>query len=66
ESIEEPSPIVEQQQPVLNPTSSENSILRKRLKKFSLRLVDFKDFYDSTLSTPVHDKYLKRHPIKRL
>ncbi|CAL1263050.1 unnamed protein product [Larinioides sclopetarius] len=47
-----------EQQPA--PIQSERALMRKHLKKFSLRLVDFKTFYDSTLSTQdmySHDKF---------
>ncbi|GBM62399.1 hypothetical protein AVEN_127327-1 [Araneus ventricosus] len=66
ETIEECPPVVEYQQPSTHQTPIDKSILKQRLKKSPFRWVDFKAFYDINLSTPVHDKYLKRHEVKRL
>ncbi|GBN81434.1 hypothetical protein AVEN_152541-1 [Araneus ventricosus] len=66
ETIEECPPVVEDQQPSAHQTPIDKSILKQRLKKSPFRWVDFKAFYDINLSTPVHDKYLKRHEVKRL
>ncbi|GBN76353.1 hypothetical protein AVEN_172626-1 [Araneus ventricosus] len=66
ETIEECPPVVEDQQPSTHQTPIDKSILKQRLKKSPFRWVDFKAFYDINLSTPVHDKYLKRYEVKRL
>ncbi|GBM45666.1 hypothetical protein AVEN_237908-1 [Araneus ventricosus] len=66
ETIEECPPVVEDQQSSTHETPIDKSILKQRLKKSPFRWVDFKAFYDIHLSTPVHDKYLKRHEVKRL
>ncbi|GBM35028.1 hypothetical protein AVEN_240383-1 [Araneus ventricosus] len=57
ETIEEmPAVVEEQQQPSTNSTCLENATMRQRSKKCQFRFVDFKTFYNSTLSTPVHDQ----------
>ncbi|GBO13010.1 hypothetical protein AVEN_258905-1 [Araneus ventricosus] len=66
ETIEECPPVVEDQQPSTHQTPIDKSIMKQRLKKSPFRWVDFKAFYGINLSTPVHDKYLKRHEVKRL
>ncbi|GBO42131.1 hypothetical protein AVEN_38692-1 [Araneus ventricosus] len=66
ETIEECPPVVEEQQPSPHQTPVDKSILKQRLKKSPFRWVDFKAFYGINLSTSVHDKYLKRHEVKRL
>ncbi|GBL63775.1 hypothetical protein AVEN_270007-1 [Araneus ventricosus] len=67
ETIEEmPAVVEEQQQPSTTSTCLESTTIRQQSKKCHFRFVDFKTFYNSTLSTPVHDKYLKKHQIKRL
>ncbi|GBN45130.1 hypothetical protein AVEN_127610-1 [Araneus ventricosus] len=66
ETIEECPPVVDDQQPSTHQTPIDKSILKQRLKKSPFRWVDFKAFYDIHLSTPVHNKYLKRHEVKRL
>ncbi|GBM61180.1 hypothetical protein AVEN_178229-1 [Araneus ventricosus] len=67
ETIEEmPAVVEEQQQPSTNSTCLESTTIRQQSKKCHFRFVDFKTFYNPTLSTPVHDKYLKKHQIKRL
>ncbi|GBM57463.1 hypothetical protein AVEN_229074-1 [Araneus ventricosus] len=66
ETIEEMPAVVEGQQPSTNSTCLESATIRQRSKKCQFRFVDFKTFYNSILSTPVHEKYLKKHQIKRL
>ncbi|GBO15260.1 hypothetical protein AVEN_146010-1 [Araneus ventricosus] len=67
ETIDEIPPVLEQQ-PSTSSTTTDKSTLKQRFKKWPLRWVDidFKTFYNEPLSTPVHDKYLKKHQIKRL
>ncbi|GBN36263.1 hypothetical protein AVEN_233551-1 [Araneus ventricosus] len=69
ETIEDMPPVIEQQQQQQTSTDAtcpETATLKRQLKKCHFRLVDFKTFYNEPLSTPVHDKYLKKHQVKRL
>ncbi|GBN54514.1 hypothetical protein AVEN_98500-1 [Araneus ventricosus] len=65
ETIEEMPAVVEgQQQPSTNSTCLESATIRQLSKKCQFRFVDFKTSYNSTLNTPVHDKYLKNTKSK--
>ncbi|GBN19480.1 hypothetical protein AVEN_71942-1 [Araneus ventricosus] len=69
ETIEDMPPVIEQQQQQQTSTDAtcpETATLKRQLKKCHFRLVDFKTFYNEPLSNPVHDKYLKKHLVKRL
>ncbi|GBO15761.1 hypothetical protein AVEN_188951-1 [Araneus ventricosus] len=67
ETFDEIPPVLEQQ-PSTSATTTDTNTLKQRFKKCPLRWVDidFKTFYNEPLSTPVHDKYLKKHQIKML
>ncbi|GBN65328.1 hypothetical protein AVEN_100044-1 [Araneus ventricosus] len=66
ETIDETPPVL-QQQPSTSTTVADKSAFKQRVKKCPVRWVDFKEFYNAQeLSTPVHNKYLKKHQIKRL
>ncbi|GBN56575.1 hypothetical protein AVEN_93060-1 [Araneus ventricosus] len=66
ETIDETPPAL-QQQPSTSTTVADKSAFKQRVKKCPVRWVDFKEFYNAQkLSTPVHNKYLKKHQIKRL
>ncbi|GBM81077.1 hypothetical protein AVEN_126202-1 [Araneus ventricosus] len=66
ETIDE-TPSVLQQEPLTSTTVADKTAFKQRVKKCPVRWVDFKEFYnEQELSTPVHNKYLKKHQIKRL
>ncbi|GBN39935.1 hypothetical protein AVEN_21770-1 [Araneus ventricosus] len=66
ETIDETPPVL-QQQPSTSTTVADKTAFKQRVKKCPVRWVDFKEFYnEQELSTPVHNKYLKKHQIKRL
>ncbi|GBM00168.1 hypothetical protein AVEN_31282-1, partial [Araneus ventricosus] len=67
ETIDKILPVLVQQ-PSTSSTPTDKNTLKQRFKKCPLRWfdIDFKTFYNELLSTPVHDKYLKKHQIKRL
>ncbi|GBN72928.1 hypothetical protein AVEN_262306-1 [Araneus ventricosus] len=66
ETIDETPPVL-QQQPSTSTTVADKTAFKQRVKKCPVRRVDFKEFYnEQELSTPVHNKYLKKHQIKRL
>ncbi|GBO41420.1 hypothetical protein AVEN_265429-1 [Araneus ventricosus] len=66
ETIDETPPVL-QQQPSISTTVADKTSFKQRVKKCPVRWVDFKEFYnEQELSTLVHNKYLKKHQIKRL
>ncbi|GBN19468.1 hypothetical protein AVEN_71933-1 [Araneus ventricosus] len=69
ETIEDMPPVIgqqQQQQTSTDATCPDTATLKRQLRKYHFRLLDFKTFYNEPLSNPVHDKYLKKHLVKRL